>query len=169
MFVYKKGTLERTIEPLTTDIAIGKLFHKPTGVTFSYEFRIEPDAKPLMENADGIEHNIVSPYSIYKLDANNKYEFKEEVWDKKQSLLDNFKAAIDVFESKIFEELDEQEPTPQPFSQLPQVGDFIRIGADRFGVVTASDEVTRQIEFDEKTKEEMDALIGEVKKQFNKG
>lgn len=163
MFVYKKNTLERKVEALTSEIAIGKLHHKPTGVTLTYEFRVDPNAKPLMQSADDIEHNIVSPYFIYKLDANGKYDFKEEVWDTKKSLLDNFKDAIDVFEKKIFEELDEEEPQPQTFSQLPQVGDLIRIGQDRFGVVTASDEITRDIEFEEKTQQEMNQLIADIK------
>jgi len=163
MFVYKKGTLERKVEALTTEIAVAKLHHKPTGVTFSYEFRVDPNARALMRSADPIEHNIVSPYQIYKLDPNGKYDFKEEVWDMGGSLLDNFKEAINVFETKIYEELDEEEPTPKPFSQMPEVGDLIRIGNDRFGVVTASNEATREIEFEEKTKEEMDVLI----KQFS--
>lgn len=115
----------------------------------------------LNKKMDEVESVLANVYQIYKLDPNGKYDFKEEVWDMGGSLLDNFKEAINVFETKIYEELEEEEPTPKPFSQMPEVGDLIRIGNDRFGVVTASNEVTREIEFDEKTKEEMDVLINQ--------
>ena len=175
MFVYKKDTLERSISALTTEIGEAVLKHKPTGVTLSYEFNIEPDAKPRKITQDNKPFNIVSPYLIYKLNEQNKYEFKEDVWDEKKSLLDNFKDAVAFFESKIFEELKEEEPKPEPpkppriVSQLPQIGDLVRIGNDRFGVVTDVDEESRNIVFDEKTNEEIEVIKTEMKKGFEDG
>ena len=90
-------------------------------------------------------------------------------------MLDNFKDAVAFFESKIFEELKEEEPKPEPpkppriVSQLPQIGDLVRIGNDRFGVVTDVDEESRNIVFDEKTREEIDAIKSQMKKGFEDG
>lgn len=169
MFVYKKGALKKEINALTGDTAEMELHHEPSGVRIGFKFFTdEPDDAKMKSCKDG-KVNMISSYEIYKWKAENKYAFKDEVWDAKETLLKNFQNAIEVFEQRIFEQLNEQAPQPtneqaeppeggNTFSILPEVGDFVQQGS-RFGRVLDVDQTTRMVKIEKMTRKEvMDIL-----------
>ena len=169
MFVYKKGALKKEIRPLTGDTAEMELYHEPSGVRIAFKFFTdEPDENKLKSCKDG-KVNMISSYEIFKWKEENKYAFKDQVWDAKETLLKNFQNAIEVFEQRIFEQLNEQPPQPtneqaeppeggNTFSELPEVGDFVQQGS-RFGRVVDVDQTTRMVKIEKMTRKEvMDIL-----------
>ena len=169
MFVYKKGALKKEIRPLTGDTAEMELYHEPSGVRIAFKFFTdEPDENKLKSCKDG-KVNMISSYEIFKWKEENKYAFKDQVWDVKETLLKNFQNAIEVFEQRIFEQLNEQPPQPtneqaeppeggNTFSELPEVGDFVQQGS-RFGRVVDVDQTTRMVKIEKMTRKEvMDIL-----------
>jgi hypothetical protein len=116
-----------------------------------------------------VKENILSPYKVYKLDANNNYIFVKDLYDAKKTLLDNFKEAIDYFEQSIFNELKETAPKPEApapkeeneapkMSELPQVGDFVRVGAD-YGRVVDVDSNTRMVKVEKMSQDDVKSLL----------
>jgi hypothetical protein len=91
------------------------------------------------------------------------------LYDAKKTLLENFKDAIDAFEQSIFNELKEVPPTAQPpqekeenkapkVSELPVVGDFVRVGKD-YGRVVDVDEQTRMVKIEKMSQQEVSSLL----------
>lgn len=173
MFVYKKNTLKKEIVPVRGDEASMHLIHEPSGVHIKFNFLTDTEADietaPNTLSMNGAKVNMTTPYIIYKPKPDNSYLFYTESYDSKKDLTQNFKDAIDIFEQRIFEQLNETEPTPtneqaeppqnqEQFSALPEVGDFVKVGS-RFGRVVDVDEATRMVKIDKMTeKEVMDIL-----------
>jgi hypothetical protein len=190
MFVYKKNTLEREISPIDAFTAKYLLRHTPTGVTIEFKFIVNAEkiksegeqgtnysilnkrlsfASNLGKGNDSVKENILGPYKVYKLDANNNYVFVKDLYDSKKTLLDNFKEAIDIFEQSIFNELKEVPSTAQPpqekeenkapkISELPVVGDFVRVKKD-YGRVVDVDEQTRMVKIEKMSQQEVSSLL----------
>ncbi len=190
MFVYKKNTLEREISPIDAFTAKYLLRHTPTGVTIEFKFIVDAEkiksegeqgsnysilsrrlsfASNLGKGKESVKENILGPYKVYKLDANNNYAFVKDLYDAKKTLLENFKDAIDAFEQSIFNELKEVPPTAQPpqekeenkapkVSELPVVGDFVRVGKD-YGRVVDVDEKTRMVKIEKMSQQEVSSLL----------
>lgn len=190
MFVYKKNTLEREISPIDAFTAKYLLRHAPTGVTIEFKFIVSAEkiksegeqgtnysilnkqlsfASNLGKGNDSVNENILSPYKVYKLDANNNYVFVKDLYDSKKTLLDNFKEAIETFEQSIFNELKEVPPTAQPpqekednkapkVSELPVVGDFVRVEKD-YGRVVDVDEQTRMVKIEKMSQQDVSSLL----------
>jgi len=177
MFVYKKGALKRKIEPVGDDRAKYILKHEPTGVEIMYEFQIDnfdPQLNLAMKNG---RVSMTKPFVIYGLKDDGKYKFYIESFDPQKNLLNNWKDAISIFESKIFEFLNETPPNPTPpeppkdddkdkdppkkFSELPRVGDIVKTG-NQFGRVVDVNEDTREIKIEPLTEEQArDILRGQ--------
>lgn len=188
MFVYRKNTLEREIAPIDAFTAKYLLRHTPTGVTIDFKFITDteklkslntPESDALLnkrfsftssiDKKAQVKENILGPYKVYKLDANNNYIFVKDLYDSKKTLLDNFKDAIDYFEQSIFNELKETAPKPEApapkeennapkMSELPQVGDFVRVGAD-YGRVVDVDSITRMVKVEKMSQEDVKSLL----------
>ena len=190
MFVYKKNTLEREISPIDAFTAKYLLRHTPTGVTIDFKFIVDAEkiksegeqgpnytilnrrlsfASNLGKTNESVKENILGPYKVYKLDANNNYVFVKDLYDAKKTLLENFKDAIDAFEQSIFNELKEVPPTAQPpqekeenkapkVSELPVVGDFVRVGKN-YGRVVDVDEQTRMVKIEKMSQQEVSSLL----------
>jgi hypothetical protein len=190
MFVYKKNTLEREISPIDAFTAKYLLRHTPTGVTIEFKFIVNAEkiksegeqgtnysilnkrlsfASNLGKGNDSVKENILGPYKVYKLDANNNYAFVKDLYDAKKTLLENFKDAIDAFEQSIFNELKEVPSTAQPpqekeennapkVSELPVVGDFVRVKKD-YGRVVDVDEQTRMVKIEKMSQQEVSSLL----------
>ena len=190
MFVYKKNTLEREISPIDAFTAKYLLRHTPTGVTIDFKFIVDAEkiksegeqgpnyailsrrlsfSSNLGKGNESVKENILGPYKVYKLDANNNYVFVKDLYDAKKTLLENFKDAIDAFEQSIFNELKEVPPSAQPpqekeenkapkVSELPVVGDFVRVGKD-YGRVVDVNEQTRMVKIEKMSQQEVSSLL----------
>ena len=188
MFVYRKNTLERELTPIDAFTAKYLLRHIPTGVTIDFKFIADTQKLKTMNTPESdallnkrynfassldkkaqVKENILSPYKVYKLDANNNYIFVKDLYDVKKTLLDNFKEAIDYFEQSIFNELKETAPQPEApapkeennapkMSELPQVGDFVRVGAD-YGRVVDVDSNTRMVKVEKMSQDDVKSLL----------
>ena len=188
MFVYRKNTLERELTPIDAFTAKYLLRHIPTGVTIDFKFIADtqklkttntPESDALLnkrynfasslDKKAQVKENILSPYKVYKLDANNNYIFVKDLYDAKKTLLDNFKEAIDYFEQSIFNELKETAPQPEApapkeeneapkMSELPQVGDFVRVGAE-YGRVVDVDSNTRMVKVEKMSQDDVKSLL----------
>ena len=169
MFVYKKNSLQRKITADGTDRAIYTLTHTPTNVSISYQFQINnfnPEANLSMKEG---RVAMTKPFVISKKRSDDSFEFYQESFDGNKTLLDNWKDAIGLFEGKIFEYLNETPSTPSPpdntdktpkdkFSELPQVGDIVKVG-NKFGRVVDVNENTRDIKVEELTENEARDII----------
>ena len=173
MFVFRKNTLKKQIVPVRGDEAAMHLIHEPSGVHLEFGFLTDPEVDiendPKALTMDGIRVNMTTPYKIYKLKDDNSYLFYKEHYERNQSLTDNFKGAIAIFEQSIFEQLNEKAPQPtneqaeapeesDKFSALPEVGDFVLVDG-RYGRVVDVDEKTRMVKIDKMTKDEVMSIL----------
>jgi hypothetical protein len=163
MFVYKRDTLEKTIEYISDNRARVGIYHAPTKMALSFVVytnermpKLEPNVYPSKSFSDAPLSSLVSDYEIRGMQKDSdKYSFVKDVYSPRKTLVENFLEAIEVFENEIFERLNEQKPQatppetpPQPEaekkSELPRVGDFVRQGKV-FGRVVDVNQETREV------------------------
>ena len=163
MFVYKRDTLEKTIEYISDNRARVGIFHRPTKMALSFVVytnegmpKLEPNVYPSKSFSDAPLSSLVSDYEIRGMQKDSdKYSFVKDVYSPRKTLVENFLEAIQVFENEIFERLNEQKPQatppetpPQPEgekkSELPRVSDFVRQGKV-FGRVVDVNQETREV------------------------
>lgn len=175
MLVYKKGQLKKELTPVKQGVVKYTLKHAKTGVKLSFDMysdmtKTNKDVFATPKVYDSAI-NMVSPYLVSK-EENGQYKIYESFWDVNKTLFDNFTDAITYFEESIFKELNEKPPQPptQPddsdpdkFKELPNIGDIVRIGKDRFGKVVDVNIETRNIDVAPMTKEE---AMGILKQQL---
>ena len=78
MFVYKKNTLKRTLEPLGQKQAKYILTHEPTSVSIAYVFQVkdyDEGANLTMKNG---RVAMTSPFKIYRTKSDGVLSFYEE-------------------------------------------------------------------------------------------
>ena len=163
MFVYKRDTLEKTIEYISDNRARVGIYHRPTKMALSFVVytnegmpKLEPNVYSSKSFSDAPLSSLVSDYEIRGMQKDSdKYSFVKDVYSPRKTLVENFLEAIEVFENEIFERLNEQKPQatppetpPQPEgekkSELPRVGDFVRQGKV-FGRVVDVNQETREV------------------------
>ena len=163
MFVYKRDTLEKTIEYISDNRARVGIYHRPTKMALSFVVytnegmpKLEPNVYPSKSFSDAPLSSLVSDYEIRGMQKDSdKYSFVKDVYSPRKTLVENFLEAIEVFENEIFERLNEQKPQatppetpPQPEgekkSELPRVSDFVRQGKV-FGRVVDVNQETREV------------------------
>lgn len=163
MFVYKRDTLEKTIEYISDNRARVGIYHRPTKMALSFVVytdermpKVEPNVYPSKSFSDAPLSSLVSAYEIRGMENDSdKYSFVKDVYSPRKTLVENFLEAIEVFENEIFERLNEQKPQATPpapqnppnsdkVSELPKVGDFVRQGKV-FGRVVDVNQETREV------------------------
>lgn len=124
MLVYKKDKLKREVIPVSKELFKLRLNHLDSKMSIETDFDIN---KP----SSGV-------YRVFK-EVDGKYViYQEFLPSSSKSKLDNFKDAIDFFESQILEELREkpqntqtppnqQQDEPETFTKTPEVGDIVMV------------------------------------------
>jgi len=187
MFVFKKGRLIRTVEPISEDEYVFTLRHPSSGMQLAVNFNSDPNDLGgregfLVSPKTDTPVNMTSPYRVFKEEEGEEgvvsYKIYQEFWDKKKPLVENFLDAIHFFEEKIYEELKETPPeteTPKPddeeketFIELPAVGDIIKKGK-KYGNVMDVNDQTRNIKIKVISKKEALDTLKRRKQSYAKG
>jgi hypothetical protein len=176
MFVYKKGTLERSVEYLDPIKSKVGIYHKPTKMSLSFVVYNdkalplkEPNSYPSKSFSDAPFSEMLSVYEVRGMQPDtDKYDFIKDVYMPRKTLVENFMEAIEVFENEIFNRLNEEKPQPSApegqaaptnkVSELPKVGDFVRQGSV-FGRVVDVDEETRMVKIAPMDKNEVLSIL----------
>lgn len=181
MFVYRPNTLERTIEPIDATRSRIGIYHAPSKMSLSFDIYNDPQLPlvspiqyPSKSFSDAEVSNMASRYEIKGIELNgDKFDFVNEFYNPNKTSLENFLGAIDIFENKIYERLNEKaasakppgNPTPpETESVLPKVDDFVREGK-RFGRVADVDEQTRAVKISQMSKEDVFRNLRAIKNQ----
>jgi hypothetical protein len=190
MFVYKKGTLERSVEYLDPIKSKVGIYHKPTKMSLSFvvynDKKLplkEPNAYPSKSFSDAPFSEMLSVYEVRGMQADSdKYDFIKDVYSPRKTLVENFLEAIEVFENEIFERLREDKPQPTPpkprdpkeddkqkdkKSELPQVNDIVRDKkTGNFGRVIDVSERTREVKVAPISKDEAMNILKQRQKEM---
>jgi hypothetical protein len=177
MFVYKRDTLEKTIEYISDNRARVGIYHRPTKMALSFVVytdermpKVEPNVYPSKLFSDAPLSSLVSDYEIRGMEADSDmYSFVKDVYSPRKTLVENFLEAIEVFENEIFERLNEQKPQATPpapqsppntdkVSELPIVGDFVRQG-NVYGRVVDVNQETREVKISIMSKADVMAAL----------
>jgi hypothetical protein len=176
MFVYKKGTLERSVEYLDPIKSKVGIYHKPTKMSLSFVVYNdkalplkEPNSYPSKSFSDAPFSEMLSVYEVRGMQPDtDKYDFIKDVYMPRKTLVENFMEAIEVFENEIFNRLNEEKPQPSApegqtpptnkVSELPKVGDFVRQGSV-FGRVVDVDTETRMVKIAPMDKNEVLSIL----------
>ena len=177
MFVYKRDTLEKTIEYISDNRARVGIYHRPTKMALSFVVytdermpKVEPNVYPSKLFSDAPLSSLVSVYEIRGMEKDSdKYSFVKDVYSPRKTLVENFLEAIEVFENEIFERLNEQKPQANPpapqsppnsdkVSERPIVGDFVRQG-NVYGRVVDVNQETREVKISIMSKADVMAAL----------
>jgi len=160
MLVYKKDKLKREVIPVSKELFKLRLNHLDSKMSIETDFDIN---KP----SSGI-------YRVFK-EVDGKYViYQEFLPSSSKSKLDNFKDAIDFFESQILEELREkpqntqtppnqQQDEPETFTKTPEVGDIVMVQGN-YGRVVDVDGTN--VKMKTLTKEEAMKILREQRNQL---
>jgi len=160
MLVYKKDKLKREVIPVSKELFKLRLNHLDSKMSIETDFDIN---KP----SSGI-------YRVFK-EVDGKYVIYQEFLPSSiKSKLDNFKDAIDFFESQILEELREkpqntqtppnqQQDEPETFTKTPEVGDIVMVQGN-YGRVVDVDGTN--VKMKTLTKEEAMKILREQRNQL---
>lgn len=159
MLVYKKDKLQREVIPLSQDKFRLRLNHLDTGMSIDTDFSIKnPDTSSI--------------YKVYK-EVDNKYVIYEEFISDAKGKVENFKSAIEFFETQILEQLNEKPQNTQPpasqdqdepetFTKTPEVGDIVMVN-NKYGRIV--DAKGTKVKMKNLTKDEAMKILREQRNQ----
>ena len=160
MLVYKKDKLKREVIPVSKELFKLRLNHLDSKMSIETDFDIN---KP----SSGV-------YRVFK-EVDGKYVIYQEFLPaSNKSKIENFKDAIDFFESQILEELREkpqntqtppnqQQDEPETFTKTPEIGDIVMV-QNTYGRVVDVDGTN--VKMKTLTKEEAMKILREQRNQL---